>query len=399
MAAPRPFRRDRLSVRGSRSGPSTEDHRTPIFGIDVPDRCARGSVISRRVLLQALLTAGTAGGAAGPARSRNQPFHVPSEAAPHARTFMQWPASRAVYRDAGHREAVQRTIAAIANRIVDFEPVAMLAAGDLHASARRLLSAAVTLWDIETEDLWCRDSGPLFARDAEGRLVVQHLRFNGWGGKQVHASDSRIAAAVARRLGLPLIETGLTGEPGGVIHDGAGTLIAHASCWANGNRNALPRNVIAERLAQAYGARQVVWAPGLAGHDITDFHIDSLARFSAPGRVLFQHDATAPPEDPFAAAAARTRTVLEAAGFDLVLLPTPAQPRIADHAFVASYANYYLCNGALVVAAFGDAAADEEAQAVLAREFPDRELIAVDADELGLLGGGVHCATQQQPGS
>ena len=113
----------------------------------------------------------------------------------------------------------------------------MLARPEQMTDAQEQMKAGVALWPIETEDLWCRDSGPTFVKNARGELAVARIAFNGWGRKQPHGRDARIAAAVAKRLNLPLLETGLVGEQGGIEHDGAGTLLAHASCWVNPNRN------------------------------------------------------------------------------------------------------------------------------------------------------------------
>ena len=209
-------------------------------------------------------------------------YEMPLESEPHERTLMQWPVNLDVYDRASLRR-VQRAIARIANAIVRHEPVAMLVASADAASARALLAGEVELWDIPTDDLWCRDSGPTFVRDTSGKLAVAHIRFNGWGNKQPHANDARIAERVAERLGMPLIETGLVGEQGGVEHDGAGTLLAHASCWVNPNRNPMSQDEVGEKLLQALGGEKMIWAPGIAGKDITDYHIDALARFVGPG--------------------------------------------------------------------------------------------------------------------
>ena len=143
-------------------------------------------------------------------------LRVPPEEAPHQRTFMQWPNSREVYDDAAFLRMAQSTIADIANAIAEFEPVTMLAAAEHHARIGRMVSGAVELWDIPTEDLWCRDAGPLFAHRPDGSLAVSHLQFNGWGHKQVDTHDSQIATRVAERLGLPVIPSGVVGEAGGV---------------------------------------------------------------------------------------------------------------------------------------------------------------------------------------
>lgn len=335
---------------------------------------------------------------------RLKAYHMPLESGPHERTFMQWPVSRAAY-GARDLDAVQRSIADIANAIAEFEPVAMLGADTARTGNRRLLSAKVELWDIPTDDLWCRDSGPTFVADAAGRLAIAHLRFNGWGNKQPHANDALIAARVAARLGMPLLETGLVGEQGGVEHDGAGTLLAHASCWANGNRNTLPRDEIARRLELALGARRTIWAPGIAGADITDYHIDALARFVGPGRVLIQIDNAIDHDDPWSVAAHETLRVLEqardASGRPLQIMKLPEPDAIRSRApdFVSSYINYYVCNGAVIGARFGDRETDAQVREILKHLYPEREIVMLDIDPIGESGGGVHCATQQQPRS
>jgi agmatine deiminase len=325
-------------------------------------------------------------------------FRVPAEDVPHAATLMQWPVSRQVYPDAGFLSQVQDTIARIAGAIAAFEPVILLAHPDDHATARARVPGGVALWDLPTEDLWARDSGPLVATDGAGGRAVVQLNFNGWGNRQVHARDGRIAAAAAARLGVPVIESGLVGEPGGVEQDGAGLLIAHASSWVHPNRNpGLSRAEIGRRLLAAYGAERLVWAPGLKDRDITDYHIDSLARLTGPGRVLIQLPDRPDPRDPFHRAALRTRDILAAEGLALTVIADPVRPRIRHADFVASYANFYVCNGAVIAAEFGDRDADAAARAALAAAYPGREIVMLNVDALGEIGGGIHCATRELP--
>lgn len=337
-------------------------------------------------------------GTGAPMLANTSGFHVPPEEAPHQRTFMQWPVNRTVYPDAVFLDMAQQTIADIANGIADFEPVTMLAHPDDHAGARRKLSSAVELWDIPTEDLWCRDAGPIFVIDGQGGIAVSHIQFNGWGEKQVNTRDSRIAAHVAQRLGLELIPTGLRGEAGGVEQDGHGLLLAHESSWVNDNRNPnLSRNEIETRLLAAYGANRMIWSDGVWGEDITDYHIDSLARFTGQNRVLINLPDDPDMNDPFHVAALDTYNVLVAAGLEIDVIPEPANRRVNSIDFVASYANYYVCNGAVFAAQFGNRETDALAVDALRRHYPNREVITLNVDPLGEMGGGIHCATQQMP--
>ena len=128
-----------------------------------------------------------------------------------------------VHDDAGFLRDLQGTIADIANTIAEFEPVILMAAAGDHTRARRMLSGQVELWDIPTEDLWCRDAGPLFVTDGRGGLAISQLQFNGWGRKQEHARDARVAAFVAAQAKAPRIRAEVVMEGGCIEVDGEGT--------------------------------------------------------------------------------------------------------------------------------------------------------------------------------
>ncbi len=330
-------------------------------------------------------------------------WRVPAEEDLHERTFLQWPVSRAVYPEGWFLREVQDAILTLAKTIAAYEPVVVLAEASHHRAIRRRVSDGVDLWDVPTDDLWARDSGPLFCVDGQGGLAIRHLNFNGWGGKQPHPNDGLIARRVAGRMGLPLLDNGLVGEPGGVEQDGAGTLMAHESSWVNPNRNAGTRDEVERLLLEAYGASQMIWATGLEGLDITDCHIDALARFVRPGSVLIQMPGYADPADPWNRAAHDTRAILETTTdgrgrtLRITEIGDPMNARVVDPDFLASYANYYVCNGAVIAAEFGDPEADAIAHDTLTRLYPEREVVALNVDALGWIGGGIHCATQQQP--
>lgn len=366
-------------------------------------------MIGRRAFLAAstILGLGARVAAAPPtARSaREAGFAAPLEADRHERTFMQWPSRARIYGGGRGLENVRSRIVAIARVIARFEPVVVLARPDQAAEAERALGGKIEIWPIPTEDLWCRDSGPTFVRAANGDLAVSELNFNGWGGRQVHADDGLIARRVAEKLGLPVYESGIVGEAGGVELDGAGTAIAHESCWINPNRNRLDKPEVERRLLAALGCEKMIWAPGVKGADITDYHIDALARFVRPGLVVIQLGEAIDRSDPWSVAAFETYEILKSARdaggrkLDIVVLPEPDPYEIRSEAedFVSSYVNYYICNGAIVGAEFGDDKTDEKAQRILKQLYPGREIISLDVDPIGEAGGGIHCATQQQP--
>ena len=331
-------------------------------------------------------------------------FWMPEERDPHERTFMQWPVSKEVHPDPEFLDMLQQSIADVANAIAEFEPVVMLMDKRFESSAREKLSDGVEVWNVPTDDLWCRDAGPCFVRNEAGELAVSHFNFNGWGGKQVYVNDGKIAASVAERLELPLLDNGLVGEPGGLESDGEGTVIAHESSWVIDNRNSGTRAEIEAKILEAVGGEKMIWAPGVKGKDITDYHIDALARFTEPGTILIQlPDEADIDDDPFAASAYATHDILAAATdkngekFEIVVLPQPYDTRVEADDFVASYVNYYACNGAVIAAQFGDHEVDAEAKQTLGKLYPEREIVMLNVDPIGECGGGIHCATQQQP--
>lgn len=325
-------------------------------------------------------------------------FFVPAEEHRHEMTLMQWPVNPVVHPDRAFLVQLQSAIVSIANEVSNFEPVTMLAAAQHHAALRQKLSASVHFWDIPTEDLWARDSGPIVAIDGAGKRAVRHIRFNGWGNKQLHRYDGKIAEIVARHLGLPLLSTPLKGEAGGVEQDGHGLIMAHESSWVIGNRNpGMNRRAVEAALRDAYGADRMIWAPGVKGQDITDYHIDSLARFTGPGRILINLPDTPDMRDPFHRAAFETHDILAAEGLEIEVIPEPHRRRVRAPDFVASYANFYVCNGAVIASEYGDRETDEIARDALARHYPDREVVMLNTDAIGEVGGGIHCATHQVP--
>ncbi|OBY25123.1 peptidyl-arginine deiminase [Leisingera sp. JC1] len=353
----------------------------------------------RRFLAGSMAGAAGAGAlsiAGGPGMAQDG-FRVPPEETPHQLTFMQWPVTPEVYGTGRYRKQVQNQIAQIANTVAAFEPVVMLAATEEHARARRKLSGKVELWDIPADDLWCRDSGPLFGRNVRGQLSVRQLNFNGWGRYHL-PNDERIAARVAERLGLPLFDSGIRGEAGGAEADGHGLLMANESSWVNQNRNpGLNRDQIGRALLAAYGADRMIWGEGVKGQDVTDDHIDGLARFSGGGRVLMMLAEAPVPGDPFDASARQLHQRLQAEGLQVDTLPWPEAGRIRDVNSQCSYVNYYVCNGGVIAPQSGDKRTDALAAEALRRHYPGRELVMLDTDLLAELGGGIHCATQQMP--
>lgn len=332
---------------------------------------------------------------------------MPAEETPHEATWMCWPSSTAVW--GSDLPAVQDTIAALALAVSEFEPVKILARPSETVRLRTLVEGAdVEVIEGPVDDLWARDTLPCFliatSSSDDQPLVAGRVRFNGWGNKQIHEGDARLATLVAESLGITLMESGLTGEGGGVEVDGEGTVLAARSSWVNDNRNpGVSESDVGRLLVDLLGARRILWVDGVAGEDITDCHIDTIARFADSSTIVVDQPSYTEPGETWYDVSVATRkaltglTDLGGRPFMFEPLVQPSSPRGTGDSFLSSYVNYYVCNGAVIAPEFGDAAADEAAAVVLRRLYPGRTIVQLNIDPVAAGGGGIHCATQQQP--
>ena len=340
-------------------------------------------------------------------RVNNGRWRMPAEEHPHDATWMCWPSSEEVWGET--LPDVQDALVRVALAISEFEPVRLLARPDQIDIVRELVGGAdVEVIEAPVDDLWARDTLPCFllARSAEDAapLAAGRVQFNGWGNKQLHGGDAQLAKAVADHLGIPLVDSGLIGEGGGLEVDGAGTVMAARSSWVNENRNpGIGEEEIGARLGDLLGAERIIWVDGIAGEDITDSHIDTLARFVAPGKLILDKPAFDEPGETWFDVSVATKETLAAVGtdqggpFEFNELVQPKSPRGQGDSFLSSYVNYYVCNGGIIAPSFGDAVADSAAADQLGKLYPGRRVVQVDIDAIAAGGGGIHCATQQQP--
>lgn len=362
----------------------------------------------RRFLTTSLLLSSSAllgtqrlGWAATPAASG---WRMPDESEPHTRTWMAFGASQAIWGKKLLPE-VRRNLADIAKAIARYEPVSLLVRADEAAIARDLLgSANVTLVTAALDDLWMRDSGPVFVTNAAGQKAGVNFNFNGWGEKQAFEQDAEVAPLVAKTAGVPLLATDLVLEGGGIEVDGHGTAIITESCVLNANRNpGVSKTDCEAELKRLLGLQKIIWLPGIKGKDITDGHTDFYARFARPGVVVAGFD---PDPQSFDHAVTKRhldilKTATDARGkrLEVAVMTAPAniRPTYASDDFAAGYINFYVCNRAVIAPQFGDAKADKAAHDTLKKLFPSRDIVQVNIDGVAAGGGGIHCTTQQEP--
>ncbi|MGW2662975.1 agmatine deiminase family protein [Nocardia tengchongensis] len=329
---------------------------------------------------------------------------MPEEGDPHVRTWMAFGAGEHVW-GAELLPVVRDNLAAIARAIARFEPVSMLVRDEEMDLARGLIGGAnVELVPAALDDLWMRDTGPVFVKGATGMAGVD-FNFNGWGGKQRHAQDAKVAEIVTGRAGVETLHTGLVLEGGGIEVDGQGTGIITESCVLNDNRNpGWSKADVEAELKYLLGLEKIIWLPGIKGEDITDGHTDFYARFARPGVVVagldtdpdsYDHDVTQRHLEIL-----RGATDVHGNALQVEVIEGPAQvrPQYRDQKdFAAGYINFYVCNGGVIAPQFGDQDGDSAARDTLERLFPGREVVQIDIDGIAAGGGGIHCTTQQQP--
>lgn len=219
-----------------------------------------------------------------------------------------------------------------------------------------------------------------------------------------------MAPEVCQRLNKSCLIAPFVGEGGAIEVDGEGTLIATEASLLNPNRNpGIKKAEMEQFFARSFGINKTIWISGAAGYDITDDHIDGLARFASPGTVLLSR--------PFVSKRQRGEGLLEdyqdavqilskttdAKGRHLktipVYEPNPKEVYGDDYdpeaGVAVEYVNFHLVNGGVIMAAFGIRDIDDAAAEVIQAQFPDRKVEQVSTYQLGLQGGGIHCATQQ----
>ena len=334
---------------------------------------------------------------------------MPAEWVRHEATLLTWPHDATIWEDL-HEDAM-RTFGELAARLSRVERVDLAVHDDAADQAARAAlreadacEANVRLLRLPADDVWARDHGPLIVyrehRDLTRSREAVAFRFNAWGGKFAHSRDALLSAGFAANLQLPYHRYPLVAEGGALEVNGAGHLLTTESVLLRPTRNpgwAAP--AVEQLLGDALGVTQVTWlVEGLEGDD-TDGHIDDIARFVDERTIV----AVAPPpghpdHEVMAENWERLRAARDAAGepFRLVPLPVPQPLSHRGCPCPASYANFYIANGLVLVPTFGQPT-DAEALDVLARLFPRHRVEGLDSSTLITQSGAIHCVTQQVP--
>jgi agmatine deiminase len=313
----------------------------------------------------------------------------PAEWAPQRVLFLGFPSDGSLWEE--DLAPAQAEVAALAARLAETVPVLLLASDAAAAATARHLVPAAQVHEIPFGDIWLRDTGPIFtAADACARF-----RFNGWGGKYDLAHDDTVGAHMAGLVSAAVDDHPIILEGGAIEYDGQGLLLTTEQCLLNPNRNpGWTREAAEQALGRALGVRRIVWLGDGLLNDHTDGHVDNLARFVGPGTVALP--VATDPADPngqvFADAAARIR----AAGLVVAEIPSVGPYEMDGELVPASYMNWIVSNGQVVVPLYG-APNDEAAVAAVKRCFPRHKVTGLRADHILTGGGSFHCISQQVP--
>ncbi|WP_459867934.1 agmatine deiminase [Halomonas shantousis] len=349
-------------------------------------------------------------------------FRMPAEFAPHDACWMLWPQRPDNWRYGA--KPAQRAFVKVATAIAESETVFVGVNDEQYENARHQLPEHIRVVELSSNDAWMRDVGPTFLTHPDGRLAMVDWDFNAWGGLKGGLyfpwdKDRRIRRKIAEMLGVPCFAAPMVLEGGAIHVDGEGTLITTEECLLNPNRNPDMDRATMERLLGEYlGIEKVIWLANGCYLDETDGHVDNLCCFIAPGVVALTW--TEDENDPQYAISRAALDVLErstdARGRDFkvhkLLQPGPlhieeeeasgvdrlnsSRPRQPGDRMAASYVNFYIANTVIVMPLL-DPKYDAPARTLLADLFPGRRVIGVDAREILLGGGNIHCITQQQP--
>ena len=351
-------------------------------------------------------------------------FYMPGEFEPQDGVILIWPKRPGSWpyeaKEAG------KVFAEIANKLAETEKVYMLTEPETEAVARELLCENVEILTIPTDDAWARDVGPTFVVNGQGQVRGIDWCFNAWGGicDGLYADwekDDKVASSFCRKTGYDLYDAHPFVLEGGAIHtDGEGTILVTESCLLSKGRNPeLSKEKIGQKLKDYLGAEKIIWIPYGIYNDETNGHIDNVCAFTAPGHVVLAW--TEDPKDPQYPLSSADLAILEketdARGRKLIVhkVPVPGKPvciteyelagfsfeegeeqRKAGERLAASYVNFYITNGGVLIPQFEDEM-DAEAVNIIGGLFPGRKVYPVYARDIIVGGGNIHCITQQIP--
>lgn len=353
-------------------------------------------------------------------------YRMPGEYEPQTRIWMLWPHRPDNWRNGA--KPAQAAFAEVAKAIAEFEPVTVCVKPDDYAAARYNLGDEenILVIEMESDDAWIRDCGPTFVVNDEGDVRAVHWHFNAWGGLVDGLyfpwdKDELVGVKVADLAGVDRYRPDSFILEGGSIHvDGEGTVLTTEMCLLSEGRNPdMTREDIESYLNEYLGTEKVLWIQDGIDPEETNGHIDDVACFVAPGEVacIWTEDESNPFYEACQVAYKILSEAVDARGrklkvhtlcmpacptymtqeeVDAIDLVEGTIPRTTEDACIASYMNFLIVNGGVIVPQYDDVN-DQLALEQIQDMFPGRKIVGVRTREVVYGGGNIHCITQQQP--
>lgn len=338
-------------------------------------------------------------------------FFQPAEWELHESVWLAWPTHEELWQE--DLAAAQEEFIAFCEAIADVDAksgkirgerlnilVPTLDAGI--AAETALGKLPIRIHQIPFGDIWLRDTAPIFLKNALGERMAAAFAFNSWGGKYNLPHDPEVAGNIAKASKLPTISHSFILEGGSVEVDGEGTCLTSKQCLLNPNRNPqMSQEQIEAALCQSLGVSKVLWLEDGLLNDHTDGHIDTIARFCAPGVVLCMEatESNDPNREVLAKIASDLEQMTDHRGRKLKVGKIPSPGIVLNEEgeqMPASYLNFYIGNSTVVVPTYGSVH-DDAAVAAIAKYFPQRRVLGLPSKAILTGGGAFHCISQQQP--
>jgi agmatine deiminase len=337
-------------------------------------------------------------------------YTFPAEWEPHSGTWFSWPRPEGIsFPDKYH--TVPENLARIFAVIARHEAVHInIPNGNYERIVKNELASRgcplknVFFHHIKTNESWCRDHGPAFVVNRKKKkLAIVDWGFNAWGGKYPpYDDDDNVPTRIAEELKLSAFYPKIIMEGGAIDVNGAGTLLTTTDCLLNKNRNPnLSKTQIEQYLKDYYGQNHICWLTGGIEGDDTDGHVDDLARFISPTKIVIGMESD--PKDAnykvLKSARKQVDKLRDQDGkpFEIIEIPMPGVGEFDDQRLPATYVNFYFVNGALLVPTYRHKKNDKQAIEILQSHLPEHKVIGIDCLELIWGLGAIHCLSQQQP--
>jgi agmatine deiminase len=324
---------------------------------------------------------------------------MPAEWSPHRGCLVSWPCRPPTF--LGLIKKAEAEYMSVIEAISEFEPVTVLSDPSTADDARAKVGEGTTVLQVDLDDSWIRDNGPIFVTSSNSGVAMVDFMFNAWGEKGPYEKDDAVPAHLSRAFGAARYAAPMVLEGGSISVDGEGTLMTTEQCLLHPNRNpSMDRDAIEDVLKRFLGVTKILWLGSGQADDVTDGHVDGVACFCGPKAVMIARtkDEADPNYEMLVENRERLETMTDAKGrsIEIMDLIQPSPREVDGQMITPGYINHYVANGGVVAPEFG-IREDALAADMLRSFYADRKVTCVSVPHIEIGGGGIHCITQQIP--